>query len=114
MFKMEFFDVDHANDVTERLSAPATDYRQPAWPCGVSGYFRVVEYPGGAVVCEWRRRVMRQVVDGRMGYIGSVRDDVPHVTGQHAVTLKQWILEHRQELISSAAIAGNSTNESAA
>lgn len=24
MFKMEFFDVDHANDVTERLSAPAT------------------------------------------------------------------------------------------
>ncbi|OCJ57500.1 hypothetical protein A6U96_17260 [Agrobacterium tumefaciens] len=58
--------------------------------------------------------VMRQVVDGRMGYIGSVRDDVPHVTGQHAVTLKQWILEYRQELISSAAIAGNSTNKSAA
>ena len=46
--------------------------------------------------------IMRQVVDGRMGYLGSVRDDVPHVTGQHAVTLKQWILEHRQELISSA------------
>ncbi|ROR24735.1 uncharacterized protein YbjT (DUF2867 family) [Comamonas sp. BIGb0124] len=46
--------------------------------------------------------VMRQVVDGRMGYVGSVRDDVPHVTGQYAVTLKQWILERRQELISSA------------
>lgn len=44
--------------------------------------------------------VMRQVVDGRMGYIGSVRNDVPHVTGQHAMTLKQWILKHRQELIS--------------
>ncbi|MEX0561952.1 NmrA family NAD(P)-binding protein [Raoultella terrigena] len=46
--------------------------------------------------------VIRQVVDGRMGYIGSVRDDVPHVTGQNAVTLKQWILEHRQELVSIA------------
>ncbi|CAI1542511.1 NmrA family NAD(P)-binding protein [Serratia plymuthica] len=46
--------------------------------------------------------VIRQVVDGRMGYIGSVRDDVPHITGQNAVTLKQWILEHRQELISIA------------
>jgi NAD(P)H dehydrogenase (quinone) len=46
--------------------------------------------------------VMRQVVDGRMGYIGSVRDDVPHVTGQPALTLKRWILEHRQELIASA------------
>jgi uncharacterized protein YbjT (DUF2867 family) len=44
--------------------------------------------------------IMRQVVDGRMGYLGSVRDDVPHVTGEHALTLKQWILEHRQELIS--------------
>ncbi len=58
--------------------------------------------------------VMRQVVDGRMGYIGSVRDDVPHVTGQHALTLKQWILEYREELSLSAAIAGNSTYESAA
>jgi uncharacterized protein YbjT (DUF2867 family) len=46
--------------------------------------------------------VIRQVVDGRMGYIGSVRDDVPYVTGQNAVTLKQWIIEHRQELISIA------------
>ncbi|OXR38745.1 hypothetical protein PSJE_00535 [Pseudomonas jessenii] len=44
--------------------------------------------------------IMRQVVDGRMGYLGSVRDDVPHVTGEQALTLKQWILEHRQELIS--------------
>jgi NAD(P)H dehydrogenase (quinone) len=50
--------------------------------------------------------VMRQVVDGRMGYIGSVRDDVPHVTGQPALTLKQWILEHRQELIASAGHGG--------
>lgn len=46
--------------------------------------------------------IMRQVVDGRMGYIGSVRDDVPHVTGQAATTLKQWILGHRTELMASA------------
>jgi NAD(P)H dehydrogenase (quinone) len=33
-----------------------------------------------------------------MGYIGSVRDDVPHVTGQPAQTLKQWAIEHRDQL----------------
>jgi uncharacterized protein YbjT (DUF2867 family) len=43
--------------------------------------------------------IMRQIVDGRMGYLGSVRNDVPHVTGEHALTLKQWILQHREELI---------------
>lgn len=37
-----------------------------------------------------------------LGYIGSVRDDVPHVTGQSTITLKQWILEHRIELIASS------------
>jgi NAD(P)H dehydrogenase (quinone) len=41
---------------------------------------------------------MRQIVDGRMGYIGSVRDDVPHVTGRPAITLKQWATEHRDYL----------------
>ncbi|UOQ69266.1 hypothetical protein [Hymenobacter volaticus] len=41
---------------------------------------------------------MRQIVDGRMGYIGSVRDDVPHVTGRPALTLQRWAAEHREHL----------------
>jgi hypothetical protein len=45
---------------------------------------------------------MRQIVDGRLGSIGSVRDDVPHVTGRPALTWKQWAAEHRQELAAGA------------
>ena len=45
---------------------------------------------------------MRQIVDGRMGYIGSVQDDVPHVTGRPALTLKQWATDHRDELIAAS------------
>jgi len=41
---------------------------------------------------------MRQVVDGRMGYIGSVRNDVPHVTGRPALTLREWVVQHREQL----------------
>lgn len=40
---------------------------------------------------------MRQVIDGRMGYIGSIQNDVPHVTGRPAVTLKEWVAEHREQ-----------------
>ena len=42
---------------------------------------------------------MRQVVDGRMGYIGSVRDDVPYVTGRAATTLREWASENRERLL---------------
>ena len=45
---------------------------------------------------------MRQIVDGRLGSIGSVRDDVPYVTGRPALTWKQWAAEHRQELAARA------------
>jgi NAD(P)H dehydrogenase (quinone) len=45
---------------------------------------------------------MRQVIDGRLGYFGSVRDDVPHVTGRPALSLQQWAVEHRDELSSAA------------
>lgn len=46
---------------------------------------------------------MRQIVDGRMGYIGSVRDDVPHVTGRPALTLKQWAAQHINHLATATA-----------
>lgn len=41
---------------------------------------------------------MRQVIDGRMGYIGTVRDDVPFVTGRPSTTLRQWATENRETL----------------
>ncbi|PHV64851.1 NmrA family NAD(P)-binding protein [Williamsia muralis] len=37
----------------------------------------------------------RQVIDGRMGYIGTVRDDVEFVTGRPSITLRQWAAQNR-------------------
>ncbi len=51
-------------------------------------------YAQGAV--EWNR----QIADGRMGYIGTIRDDVPYVTGQRAMTLREWAVENRERLLS--------------
>jgi NAD(P)H dehydrogenase (quinone) len=36
----------------------------------------------------------RQVLDGRMGYIGTVRDDVEFVTGRPSTSLRAWALEN--------------------
>jgi hypothetical protein len=38
---------------------------------------------------------MRQVMDGRMGYIGTIRDDGPFVTGRPSTTFRQWATENR-------------------
>jgi hypothetical protein len=42
---------------------------------------------------------MRQVSDGRMGYIGTVRDDGPFVTGRPSTTLRQWTIENREAML---------------
>ena len=42
---------------------------------------------------------MRQVIDGRMGYVSSIRDDVPFVTSKPSTTLKQWAIENRDRLL---------------
>jgi NAD(P)H dehydrogenase (quinone) len=64
--------------------------------------FKEVFTSGAIAVESWYAdggvEFMRQVVDGRMGYIGSIQDDVPHVTGRAALTLKEWISEHREQL----------------
>ena len=45
---------------------------------------------------------LRQVVDGRMGNIGSVRDDVPNILGRPALTLREWATQHREEFVDAA------------
>jgi NAD(P)H dehydrogenase (quinone) len=42
---------------------------------------------------------LRQVSDGRMGYIGTVRDDGPFVTGRPSTTLRQWVEENRESML---------------
>lgn len=40
-----------------------------------------------------------QVVDGRMGYIGNVRDEVPYILGRPATTFKEWAIENKEQLL---------------
>jgi uncharacterized protein YbjT (DUF2867 family) len=42
---------------------------------------------------------MRQVSDGRMSYIGTIRDDIPYVLGRRGVTFREWAHAHKDELI---------------
>jgi NAD(P)H dehydrogenase (quinone) len=49
----------------------------------------------GAAVVEF----MWQIIDGRMGYIGTVRDDVPFVTGRASTSFRQWATENRDTLL---------------
>jgi len=42
---------------------------------------------------------MRQVGNGQMGYIGTVRDDGPFLTGRASTTLRQWAIENRESLL---------------
>jgi uncharacterized protein YbjT (DUF2867 family) len=67
------------------------------WALLISGESKVEpNYAEGAV------EFMRQVMDGRMGYIGSVRDDVPLVTGRTSTTLRQWATQNRERLRNAA------------
>ena len=54
------------------------------------------KYAEGAV------EFVRQVGDGRMGYIGTVRDDGPFVTGRASTTLRQWATQNRESLLRAA------------
>jgi len=42
---------------------------------------------------------MQQVMDGRMGYIGTVRDDGPFVTGRPSTGFRRWATENRDALL---------------
>jgi len=40
-----------------------------------------------------------QIADGRMGYIGNVKDEIPYLLGRPAITLREWAAENREQLI---------------
>src|ERR1700712_1018720 len=74
----------------------ACDVRQPAELEAIfqSGALKVESwYARGGV--EW----CVQIADGRMGYIGTVRDDLPHLLGRPAISLRDWAVAHRAELV---------------
>jgi hypothetical protein len=39
----------------------------------------------------------KQIVDGRMSYIGDVRDDLPMLIGRRGTSIKDWANLHKSE-----------------
>lgn len=42
---------------------------------------------------------MRQVANGQMGYIGTIRDDVPYVLGRPALRFREWARENKAKVV---------------
>ena len=40
-----------------------------------------------------------QLSDGRMGYVGTVRDDVPYLLGRRAIGFRAWLETHKTRLL---------------
>jgi len=43
--------------------------------------------------------IMRQIQDGRMAYMGTVQDDVPYVTGKNSTSFREWVNDHKDQLL---------------
>jgi NAD(P)H dehydrogenase (quinone) len=69
----------------------------------------------GALVEPWYAEggidFMRQVSDGRMGYIGTIRDDIPYVLGRPGLTFREWASAHKDEFIKLASTDAPSTGK---
>ncbi len=39
----------------------------------------------------------KQIVDGRMSYIGDVRDDLPMLIGRNGMSIREWTILHKSE-----------------
>lgn len=98
---------------TEVLTGPEvasvlTDVLGRAVRCDVKGpddfkaFFTSGHIPVESWYAEGGVEFMRQVVDGRMGYTGAVRDDAPFVTGRASTTLREWVEENRDVLLKAA------------
>ena len=65
--------------------------------------FKKVFTSGSVAVENWYAEgaieFTRQVSNGEMGYIGTVRNDVPFVTGNEATGFREWAILNRDELI---------------
>ncbi|MBE9461930.1 NmrA family NAD(P)-binding protein [Dyadobacter subterraneus] len=68
--------------------------------------FKAVFIGGSVAVEDWYAEgaieFTRQVSNGEMGYIGTIRNDVPFITGEAALTFRQWAMIHKKELAQAA------------
>jgi hypothetical protein len=80
-----------------RPALTSTSLRGPG--TGVRGEVHTGDFPVESCYTEGAVEFTRQVLDGRMGDIGTVRDDGPFVTGRPSTTLRQWAETNRERLM---------------
>ena len=58
---------------------------------------------GTVAVEDWYARssfeLLTQFADGRMGYMGTVKDDVPYLLGRPAIGVRAWAEMHEAQLL---------------
>lgn len=58
---------------------------------------------GTVHVEDWYARssfeLLTQFSDGRMGYMGTVKDDVPYLLGRPAISVRAWAEMHKAQLL---------------
>lgn len=88
---------DLAIMLSEVLGCTITcDVRHPA---DMEALFRA----GGLKVEDWYAKsaveFCTQLADGRLGYFGTVRDDIPYLLGRPGISFRDWATAHRTELL---------------
>jgi NAD(P)H dehydrogenase (quinone) len=92
-------DVLNGSEVASILSE-VTD-RQITFAPKTHDDFKAMVSAAGSGVEPWYaeggRDFMRQVSNHEMGYIGTIRDDVPYVLGRPALKFKEWAEENKEK-----------------
>ena len=90
-----------AHQVAETLTA-ATGRKFTAAVRHAEGFQNDATQPGSAFEPAYAKgglELFRQVEDGRMAYVGSVKDDTKEILGREPLLLKEWAQLHADELL---------------
>ena len=98
-------DVLAPHRVAETLTA-ATGHKFTAAVLDAESFLSVVAQPGSGFEPAYAKgglELFCQVEDGRMAYVGSVRDDTKKILGREPLLLREWAKLHANELLEVAA-----------
>jgi NAD(P)H dehydrogenase (quinone) len=97
-------DVLTPNQVAETLTT-ATGYQFTATVRGAGSFQSDAAQPGSAYELAYAKGGLEffdQVDDGRMAYIGSIKDDTKRLLGREPLLLRDWAKMHAHELVERA------------
>jgi hypothetical protein len=92
------------NQVAETLTT-ATGYQFTATVRGAGSFQSDAAQPGSAYELAYAKGGLEffdQVDDGRMAYIGSIKDDTKRLLGREPLLLRDWAKMHAHELVERA------------